>query len=322
MITPFDNGSASSAIVLLFGNSCRIHVSYEEVLMHTPADNVTWKPYLHRQMHVRSCIILLTHVSQETLHKASIWGQSDGFVMKWLICSNATDGLVRDAWCLFIVLGIVTPHALGPTVCVCGVQSIPMQLLPGAPTRVSLQAGHPFEESAPGLETKAVPSFEAGAAIPPFAVLATDAFGNVCVPSPSLTWSIEVHSIGLSPSPMCFAPDLTAATTVQGMHATHGVKKDAKGGCPVNISVVPVSQALGLQTAVNSAKPKAESAVFRILLAPSDVPMELTLQFGGTELPYADVDHDGITRRTFQVCSLETLPLVIRAMHVSRFLYA
>lgn len=184
-----------------------------------------------------------------------------------------------------------------------GMQSLPLQLLPGPPTRAILQAGHPFDASLPGTESQEIPSFEPGTAIPPFAIVATDVFGNVCIPSPSLTWSIEVRSVGLSPSPMCLAPDLTAIATFQRVHAAHGAKKDARGGCPVDISLVPLSQAPGLQIAVESAKSEAESSTFRILLAPSDVPAELTLQLGGMELPYVDADLDGVTRRVFQVCS-------------------
>jgi hypothetical protein len=198
-------------------------------------------------------------------------------------------------------------------------QSVPINLLPGPPVRAGLEDGHPFVAAGP-MDARAAEGFEPGAALPPFTARVLDAFGNACVPSPALTWSVEVQSEGVAPTPAFAEPDAGGGATFQNVAAARSKNKDADGGCPVAIRVVPSSHVAGLQTAVALASeeacriaeaPAADGAhavmapgpvpQWRILLAPSDAPGSFDVVVGDHNVPNDTVEVEGVKRQVFHV---------------------
>ena len=197
--------------------------------------------------------------------------------------------------------------------------SVPVQLLPGPPVRAALCPGHPFDAHPAALDAPPPQMFDPGTLLPPFSTTALDTFGNVCVPSPALTWSLEVHSTGLSPSPAAAVPDAAGVATIRNATADRTTEKDAGGGCAVLLRAVPASHLPGLEAAVAAAIAEAEAAEavavaaqsaepgpppLRVLLAPSEVPVELTISMNREDIKYEDVTMDGAIRRVFQVLAI------------------
>jgi hypothetical protein len=155
-----------------------------------------------------------------------------------------------------------------------------------------------------GAET---PCFEPASPLPAFSASALDALGNVCLPSPALTWAVEVHSEGIAPNPSYAAPDMSGISNVHGIQAARCARKGADGSCAVAVRVAAASQVPGLAAAVAAAADMAvgvEGTVgggFSVLLAPSDAPMELLASKGSQDMLFDDVVTDKMSRRVFHV---------------------
>lgn len=191
------------------------------------------------------------------------------------------------------------------------VQVLPVKLLPGVPVTPVLGPEHPFH-TGPVLDNLGEDALlEPGSALPPFSVRAADAYGNTCVPSASLSWSVELHCDAVTPCPGVAAPDGGGAAALQNVQVAHGVKKAADWGVVAELRVFAAAAAEGLAAAVAAAEAVPLSGL-RLLVAPSRAPTAMTVILDESELPFEMVDGaDGEPRRTFQVlhpCSWTHMP--------------
>ena len=198
--------------------------------------------------------------------------------------------------------------------------AVPLQLLPGPPVSAVLEPGHPFLLHGLSPQGSQAVKVEPGAVLPAFSVKAKDAWGNLCVPSANLSWSAQVHSAAIKPSPVQAAPHASGAALVQNASTAKRVQKDADGGVAATLQVVPTAHVAGLEGAVQAAKARAEEGEvdgamdvdggavdpakrwpMRLLLQWSRVPVSLTVYSCDQVLSSEMVDIDGAMKKKFAV---------------------
>ena len=199
-------------------------------------------------------------------------------------------------------------------------QDVPIKLLPGVPVRAALLGAGPFLSATdPVSEEQHTCALEGGAPLPPFSVRAYDKHGNVCIPSPALTWNVSTQSPAISPNPAVAAPDMSGVATLLNARIARNVTKDADWTVPVSISVAaaPAQGAEGLEEILGSAgaaQNEGKLEGLRLLLAPSTGPHSLGIFVGDDEVPFTDDPETG--KRIFNVrppfsfgvCLWDTVP--------------
>lgn len=194
------------------------------------------------------------------------------------------------------------------------VQDIAVKLLPGVPVKPVLVGDDPFL-TGPVLEEHHALALEGGVPIPVFSVRAHDKYGNVCIPSPALTWSISTESAGISPNPALASPDTSGVATLLNAQIARNVAKDEDWTVPVCISVTPAATeaAEGMDEIIQAAA-DAQSKLegLKLLLAPSTGPHSLAMCAGDNDIEFEDSPEAG--KRVFNVRSLDA-SLGIIALH-------
>ena len=183
------------------------------------------------------------------------------------------------------------------------VQDIAIKLLPGVPVRPVLAGDGPFLAVA-ACDEQHASALEGGAPVPAFSVRAYDQFGNVCIPSPALTWSISTESLGISPNPAVASPDMSGVATLLNARVARNVTKHADWTVPVSISVAatPTQTAEGMEEITRSAEgATVKLEGLKLLLAPSTGPHNLYICLGDNDVPYQDDPETG--KRVFKVRS-------------------
>ena len=151
--------------------------------------------------------------------------------------------------------------------------------------------------------------------VPPCRMSARDEWGNACVPSQSLTWSVAVVSPGLATQgSSTFECDVHGLSTVTGLYGVRGAEKDEAGTCEVTLTLAPVANArltAAVQHAESVAKQPGRSEAVRVLLAPSTLPVDMLIAHNELELPSEQVTtEDGTTQTHFLVrsrCSVQRI---------------
>lgn len=190
-----------------------------------------------------------------------------------------------------------------------GLQDVAIKLLPGIPVRPALADDGPFLTGTV-CEDHHESALEGGAPVPPFSVRAFDMFGNVCIPSPALTWSIATESPGISPNPAVASPDMSGVATLLNAQVARNVSKDDDWTVPVSISVIatPTETAEGVDDIIQDAGAAAVKLQgLKLLLAPSTGPHSLSLCVGEQELTFEDNPETG--KRVFMVRATATATL-------------
>lgn len=180
-------------------------------------------------------------------------------------------------------------------------QDVAIKLLPGVPVRPVLAADGPFLRGTVSEEHHAS-ELEGGAPIPAFSVRAYDKYGNVCIPSPALTWSISTESLGISPNPAVASPDMSGVATLLNARVARNVTKDEDWTVPVAISVAATATqtAEGMEEIIKGAGDEAVKLEgLKLLLAPSTGPHSLSMYVGDTDVAFEVNPETG--KRVFNV---------------------
>lgn len=182
------------------------------------------------------------------------------------------------------------------------VQEVPLKLLPGVPVKPVLSGDSPFLTGQEACGADGAAALEPGGPLPAFAVRAHDAFGNLAIPSSSLSWAIEVASPGISPNPAVAAPDMQGIATLLNGTVARGVQKDSDWTCAAAIQVAACAPpaAVGMEAALQAAAAQPLEGL-KLLLAPSTAPASLSLTFQDVELPFDDTVEGAEGKRVFNV---------------------